>query len=146
MARPDERTLRAWSALLVAHRRLTTAMDHELQAAVSMSLDEYDVLHQLDRAGAPIRMTELADRVLITRPTVTRLVGRLVDDGLVERSDDAEDRRAVLVGLSRTGQQRLAAAARVHGDGIARLVGDVLNDDELETLATSLESLAPEGP
>lgn len=146
MARPDERTLRAWSALLVAHRRLTTAMDHELQAGASMSLDEYDVLYQLERAGTPVRMSALAQQVLITRPTVTRLVARLVDEGLVERSDDDDDRRAVLVSLSEEGRRRLARAAAVHGDGIARMVGEELAGAQLDQLAAALESITPTGP
>ena len=145
-ARPDEATMRAWSALLVAHRRLTAEMDRELRDRVGMDLDEYDVLHQLQRAGRPVRMGELAERVLITRPTVTRLVGRLVDQGLVERAQDAQDRRTVWVNLSGTGRARLAEAAVVHGDGIARLVGGPLREHDAPALAEALESLAPVAP
>ncbi len=138
--------MRAWSALLVAHRRLTTEMDRELRDRTGMDLDEYDVLYQLHAAGRPVRMGELADRVLITRPTVTRLVGRLVDQGLVERTGDAEDRRTVRVSLSQAGRARLAEAAVVHGDGIARLVGGPLDGHDAAALAAALESLAPSTP
>ncbi|MDQ2677465.1 MAG: MarR family transcriptional regulator [Actinomycetota bacterium] len=146
MPAPDEATMRAWSALLVAHRRLTTEMDRELRDRTGMDLDEYDVLYQLHAAGRPVRMGELADRVLITRPTVTRLVGRLVDQGLVERTGDAEDRRTVRVSLSQAGRARLAEAAVVHGDGIARLVGGPLDGHDAAALAAALESLAPSTP
>jgi len=142
-AQPDDTTLRAWSALLVAHRRLTAEMDRELRERVDMDLDEYDVLYQLQRAGRPVRMGELAERVLITRPTVTRLVGRLVDQGLVERAQDTEDRRTVWVSLSKAGSARLAEAATVHGDGIARLVGGPLRHHDAPALAAALEALAP---
>ena len=138
--------MRAWSALLVAHRRLTAEMDRELRDRVGMDLDEYDVLHQLQHAGRPVRMGELAERVLITRPTVTRLVGRLVDQGLVERAQDAQDRRTVWVTLSDAGRARLAEAAVVHGDGIARLVGGPLQAHDAPALAEALESLAPVAP
>ena len=138
--------MRAWSALLVAHRRLTAEMDRELRERVGMDLDEYDVQHQLQRAGRPVRMGELAERVLITRPTVTRLVARLVDQGLVERAQDAQDRRTVWVTLSDEGRARLAAAALVHGDGIARLVGGPLQGYDAPALAEALESLAPSAP
>ena len=139
---PDPEVMRVWSALLVAHRRLTAAMDDELRSRTGMDLDEYDVLHQLRRAGRPIRMGQLAGAVLITRPTVTRLVARLVDAGLVERSNDPEDRRSVLVGLSDLGASRLSDAARVHGDDIARLVGEPLQGTDLAPLASALELLA----
>ena len=143
---PDHDTLRAWSALLVAHRRLTTAMDTELRERTGMDLDDYDVLYQLQRAGGPLRMSDLADRVLITRPTVTRLVDRLVEQGLVERSQDPSDRRAVLVTLSATGRERLTEAAIVHGDGIVRLFGDPLRRHDVVALAGALESLVPDTP
>ena len=146
MSAPDAATLRAWSALLVAHRRLTTEMDRELRDRTGMDLDEYDVLHQLRSAGRPLKMGELAERVLITRPTVTRLVGRLVDQGLVERTSDAQDRRTVRVSLSEAGRARLADAAVVHGDGIARLVGGRLGGHDPAALAAALESLAPATP
>ncbi len=131
MSSPDEDTLRAWSALLVAHRRLTTEMDRDLRERAGMDLDDYDVLfqlhsHHLRCGGRPMTMGELAERVLITRPTVTRLVGRLVDQGLIVRSQGPEDRRTVWVALSDEGRARLADAAIVHGDGIARLVGGPL--------------------
>lgn len=143
---PDHDTMRAWSALLVAHRRLTAAMDAELRERTGMDLDEYDVLHQLRRAEQPVRMSDLAHRVLITRPTVTRLVDRLVEQGLVERSPDPTDRRAVLVALSPSGRERLADAATVHGDGIARLFGDPLRRHDVVALAGALESLVPDTP
>ena len=143
---PDEGTLRAWSALLVAHRRLTTAMDRELRDRVGMDLDEYDVLYQLRRAGRPLKMGELAERVLITRPTVTRLVGRLVDQGWVERTHDTTDRRTVWVSLSDAGAARLEVAAAVHGDGIARMVGAPLRGHDADALAEALESLTPAAP
>ncbi len=134
--------MRVWSALLVAHRRLTASMDDELRQRGGMDLDEYDVLHQLQRGGRPMRMGELAEQVLITRPTVTRLVGRLVDAGSVVRSDDPDDRRTVLVELSELGASRLSEAARVHGADIARLVGDPLAGHDLAAVADALEALA----
>ena len=61
------------------------------------------------RDGGPKRITELAASEAIAQPSVTTLVGRLERDGLVHRAPDPADARAVLVHLTATGRERLAA-------------------------------------
>ena len=140
MRRAGAETLEAWAALLVAHRRLTRLLDDELRA-VGVSLDEYDVLLQVRRAGAPLRMTELAERALISRPTASRVVDRLVVKGWIRRWPDAHDRRVVLLELSEEGRRVQAGAARVHLDGIARLVEAPLAGHDVHALSAALRAL-----
>ncbi len=142
VATPDDDTMRAWSALLVAHRRTTTALDAELRQGCDLSLDDYDVLYQLRRAGGAARMSDLAEQVLITRPTTTRVVDRLVERGWIVRHRDGSDRRVVRVELTDEGRQVQRRAARLHLDGIARLVERRLSRVQLDALADALEVLA----
>src|SRR3954447_2191363 len=89
---PDDPRLGAWRSLIQAHARLTRTLDEELQVAHRLSLAEYDALLQL--ANAPdrrLRMSALADRVLLSRSGITRLVDRLVAAGMVERSTCTTD-------------------------------------------------------
>lgn len=138
--------MHAWSALLVAHRRLTSTLDAELRANADMTLDEYDVLHQLRRAGEPIRMSELAAQVLISRPTTTRVVDRLVGRGWVDRHQDPADRRVVRVGLTGTGRVVLRGAGRLHVDGIARLFEAPLTGAQISAIGDALDAVvAAEG-
>ena len=106
-----------------------------------MSLDEYDVLFQLRRAGQPLAMSELADHVLISRASTTRLVDRLVGLGWVDRWHDDQDRRRVLVRLTEEGRRRQGAAGRLHLKGIARLVGIPLVGHDLRALTAALQAL-----
>lgn len=133
--------MRAWSVFLVAHRRLTTTLDAELRSAVDMTLDEYDVLHQLARGGSAMRMSDLAGEVLISRPTTTRVVDRLVTRGWVTRERDGGDRRVVRVELTTDGRTALRAAAKVHLDGIARWFESPLDPQQLEQLGAALEQV-----
>jgi DNA-binding MarR family transcriptional regulator len=144
MTKPGLEALEVWTALLVAHRRLTTQLDAELRAGGDMSLDEYDVLYQLRRAGRPLRMSELASQVLISRPTTTRVTDHLVRRGWLERRHDDADRRVVLVELTDEGKRAQARAGRLHLDGIARLVDAPLARHELRRLAAALHALAAE--
>jgi DNA-binding MarR family transcriptional regulator len=132
----------AWSALLVAHSRVTSVLDRELRQRIGMTLDDYDVLYQLRVAGAPIRMATLAERVLVSRPTASRAVDRLVVNGWIRRWHDEQDRRVVLLELTGEGRRQQSRAGRVHVDGIARLVGAPLVDRDVAALTDSLRALA----
>jgi DNA-binding MarR family transcriptional regulator len=142
---PCPETLEAWTALLTAHRRLTDELDADLRAEAGMALDEYDVLYQVRRAGRPIRMSELARQVLISRPSTTRVVDRLVERGWLDRTPDPHDRRVVLVGLTAAGRRAQARAGRVHLDGISRRLEGSLSPPEIAALAHALGALTAAG-
>src|SRR3954469_5144279 len=109
----------AWRTFLVAHARLTRRLDDELQAAHGLSLAEYDALLQI--ASAPnrrVRMNVLAERVILSRSGITRLVDRLEAAGSVERSACASDARGQEAVLTAPGLSRLRLAARTHLEGV----------------------------
>jgi DNA-binding MarR family transcriptional regulator len=125
---PGDARLDAWRSLIQAHARLTRTLDEELQAAHRLSLAEYDALLQL--ANAPdrrLRMSVLADRVLLSRSGITRLVDRLVAAGMVERSQCSTDARGAEAALTPAGLERLRAASATHLDGVGRLLLDVID-------------------
>jgi DNA-binding MarR family transcriptional regulator len=120
-ARPNRDELAAWRAFLRAHAVLTRVLETELLAEQDLSLAAYDVLVQL--AEAPehrLRMTELADAVLLSRSGVTRLVDRLERGGLVSRCPVENDGRGVAAQLTDAGLSRLRVASRTHLAGVAR--------------------------
>jgi DNA-binding MarR family transcriptional regulator len=143
MQNASAETLDVWTALLVAHRRLTAVLDAELRRDAGMTLDEYDVLYQLRRANEPLRMAQLAERALISRPTTSRVVDRLVARGWLTRWHDEHDRRVVRVALTGEGRRQQSRAGRVHLDGIARLVERPLAGHNVAELAAGLRALAP---
>ena len=79
--------LAPWRAFLEAHARVTRRLDEELRAEHDLSFAEYDAAaHHRERPERRIRMRQLADHVLLSKSGVTRLIDRLVADGLVERT------------------------------------------------------------
>ena len=128
--------LDAWRGFVQAHARLTRRLDEELQAAHRLSLAEYDALLQLANApGRRLRMSALADRVLLSRSGITRLVDRLVAAGMVERTTCTTDARGAEAALTPVGLERLRAASATHLDGVRRLFLDVVTAEEREVLA-----------
>ena len=86
-------------------------------------------------------MTDLADRVLISRSGMTRRVARLVEEGLVRRVDADADARGVVVALTDAGASRLTEAAPVHLRGISDLFVAQLDDQELAVLKDALDKI-----
>ncbi|MEJ3656785.1 MarR family transcriptional regulator [Actinomycetes bacterium KLBMP 9759] len=132
---PTRSQLAAWRSFLRAHATITRTLEGELVAEQQLSLAAYDVLVQL--AEAPehrLRMTELADAVLLSRSGVTRLVDRLEKVGLVDRLPVESDGRGVAARLTDAGLNRLRIASRTHLTGIVRHFAAKLDECDLTTL------------
>src|SRR2546423_11564354 len=82
---PGRRGLEAWRSMLRAHASLMRRLDTDLERETGLALADFDVLAQLAEANGELRMTELADRALISRSGMSRRVARLADQGLVRR-------------------------------------------------------------
>ena len=140
--RPTELELGAWRTLLRAHDQVVRRLEVELIAEHDLPLASYDVLLQLaESEGRRLRMTELADRVLLSRSGLSRLVDRLERDGLVERQSCPNDARGTHTVLTDTGLLRLRTAAPVHLRGISEYVTSKLSAEELATLTALLGRL-----
>ena len=138
-----EAEVAAWRALLSGHSRVTRLLDAELTAECGQSLGSYEVLLLL--ASAPdrrLRMTDLAERAFLSRSGITRLVDRLVAEGLVSRERCAGDARVTYAAITAEGQDRLRLAAPVHLRGVREHVTGQFSDAELDTLATLLGRIA----
>src|SRR2546429_9932235 len=107
---PGRRGLQAWDALLRAHATLLRELETDLVSKTGLALADFDVLAQLAIAGGSLRMTELADRALISRSGMTRRVTRLVQERLVRRAHADADARGVVVQLTNARFDRLTLA------------------------------------
>jgi DNA-binding MarR family transcriptional regulator len=138
---PNRGGLEAWSSLLRAHATLMRRLETDLERATGLPLADFDVLAQLADAGGELRMTELANRALISRSGMTRRVGRLVEEGLVRRGNVDADARGVVVSLTGAGVARLTETAPVHLRGVSELFVAHLDDQELAVLKSALDKV-----
>src|SRR5436190_16841413 len=135
--------LAPWRAFLLAHARVSRCLYEELRAENDVSFAEYDAL--LTIAQSPqrrIRMGLLAEEVLLSNSGVTRLIDRLVRDGLVERSACLADARGAEAVLTERGLARLRAASRTHLRGISEHFLAVIDAGDLETLERTMAGIA----
>ena len=139
--------LHSWRTFLRAHATVTRRLEAELVAEHDLPLASYDVLVQLSEApDRRLRMTELADRVLLSRSGLTRLADRLERDGLIARQACPSDARGTLAVLTDAGLTKLQEAWRTHRRGVAEHVTGRLSPDEVVTLGALMDRLVGEGP
>ena len=139
----DELEQRAWRSLLAAHTRLLHRLDAELQAAQELSVSDYGVLAELSECPeGQMRMSELAERLLLSPSGLTRRLDTLVHDGLVTRHRCQSDRRGSYAVLTDAGRARLERAAPDHVDQVRRHFVDRLSRDQLSLLADALDAVA----
>jgi DNA-binding MarR family transcriptional regulator len=96
-------------------------------------------LRRLDDEG-PLRITDLAAAELVAQPTMTGIVRRLEQDGLVQRTPDPLDARAARIALTEAGQAELAAVRSTRAAVLQERL-DRLDDDGRTALAAALDPL-----
>jgi DNA-binding MarR family transcriptional regulator len=135
--------LAPWRAFLLAHARVARRLDEELRSEHDVSIAEYDALLTISQSpGRRIRMGLLAEEVLLSKSGVTRLIDRLVSDGLVERSACLADARGAEAVLTERGLARLRAASQSHLRGISEHFLSVVAESDLESLERSMTAVA----
>jgi len=119
--------LAAWRGLLEAHAQAMRQLDAQMQAEHGLSVSAYEVLMFLDDAPEHrMRMSDIAERVLLSRSGCTRLVDRLVKQGYLTRCAAGEDGRGLYAQLTDAGLVKIRAARVTHHEGIRRFFLDHL--------------------
>ena len=122
--------------MLRAHAELTRSLDSELTREHDLPLSSYEVLLFLnDAEDGRMRMSELAESVLLSRSGLTRLVDRLERQGLLKRERCASDARGLFAEITDEGRGVFDEARTTHLDGVRRLFLDRFSRDELRDLA-----------
>jgi DNA-binding MarR family transcriptional regulator len=135
--------LAPWRAFVRAQAHVSRRLDEDLRAEHGLSLQEYVAL--LILAEAPdrrLRLGRLADSLTLSKSGATRLIDRLVDDGLVDRVTCSSDLRGAEAELTDAGVKRLRTAAPTHLRGIADYFLSAISTDDLEVVERTMASVA----
>lgn len=126
----------AWITFLVAQSVLRKQIDRVLTEQGQVTLDVYDVLLSLEDAeGQRLRMSELADSVLLSRSGITRLVDRLERDGYVRRESCPGDRRSLWAVLTPEGLRAREQAWPVYRAAIGEFFAQKMDTEEAQVLS-----------
>ena len=125
----------AWETLLRTVSTLLRTFEQELQENEGLPLTWYDVLIQLNESrDGQLRMQALADRVVLSRSGLTRLIDRMEKAGLVRREPSQEDRRGYYALLTEDGREVLRRARPIHHRGIYEHFTSHLDEADVQAL------------
>jgi DNA-binding MarR family transcriptional regulator len=135
----SEKHLAAWRTFLKAHATIIDRIDRDLVAAQRPPLSSYDVLIELYEAPERrLRMHELAERVVLSRSGLTRLVDRLEAEGLLTRGRCGTDRRGAYAVITEQGIAALQQTWPIYTRGIAEYFAQWLTLEEAQFLESAL--------
>jgi DNA-binding MarR family transcriptional regulator len=109
----DDALASEWHDLMGRYHRITCALDRRLTAEHGLTVSDFEVLQQLYAPGPDfpqLRMNELGERVHLSQSAFSRLITRLEQAGLVERTTCAEDRRSAYTRITAAGAERYLEA------------------------------------
>jgi DNA-binding MarR family transcriptional regulator len=113
-----------WHELMNRYARTMSALERRLETEHGLGVSEYEVLERLASPDKDQRrMQELAEAVHLSQSALSRVVGRLEADGLVQRGMCATDRRGIYACLTDAGRARYEAARPTHREVLAETLG-----------------------
>jgi len=132
-----------WRRWVGVTQRLFNEFEDDLQTQSGLTMSDYEILVTLSESpGREARMSELAERAIISRSRLTYRVDRMVKSGLVTRADADQDRRGVVAKLTDAGMQHLVDAAPKHVDKVQQLLFSQLDGEDVQALKGILDKLA----
>ncbi len=138
----DPPQIDAWAALLNAQSEVVRHIEAELKAQGQISLTWYDVLLSLEFApGQRLRMSEIAESIVLSRSALTRSVDKLEAAGLLRRERCEEDERGAYAALTDKGREAMALARPVCWAAIEKYFAAPLTKTEIATLTRILDKI-----
>lgn len=146
LARWSDTHKSAWIGLLETHKRLTRALEAELEAEHGLSLSGLELMGRLAASeGRILRLSSLAGLTGLSLSRVSRITDVLEARGLVERRPCPADARARNAWLTDAGLELLRAAQASHFASVQRRFFDHMEPDEVAALAETFGRFAPDG-
>ena len=142
----DHRALRIWLRLLTCTQLIERRVRTRLREDFATTLPRFDLMAQLERHPEGLKMSALSHMLMVTGGNVTAIVDQLEGEGLVERLDEPDDRRAFRIRLTRGGDKAFAEMARAHEAWVIELLEGLSRKehDELLKLLAKVKTSAGE--
>ena len=132
--RDDHSALRIWLRLLTCTQLIERRVRSGLREEFGTTLPRFDLMAQLDRYRDGLKMNELSRLLMVTGGNVTAIVDQLEKEGLAERLEEPDDRRAFRIRLTRRGEKSFAEMARSHEEWVVELLAGMGRREQEELL------------
>ncbi len=131
-----------WRLFLTVHTRLVERVEQDLKQAGLPTFEWYDLLEALKQApNQRLRLSELAEVLLVNRTNVTRLVDRLEKASLIQREACQDDRRGAFAVLTEAGLAMQQTMWKVYSLSILEYFARHLEDQEVKVMGIALQRI-----
>ena len=117
--------LRLWLRMISCSMKMESILSQRLRKEFKTSMARFDVMSRLERFPDGLTMSELSRRLIVSNGAITGLVDKLVEAGLVTRREDPNDRRSMIVRLTRKGRDNFLRMARRHEEWVVSILGEL---------------------
>jgi DNA-binding MarR family transcriptional regulator len=131
----DHLALRVWLRLLTCTNLIEGRARTNLRLEFDTTLPRFDLMAQLERNAAGLKMSQISRRMMVTGGNITRITDQLVDEGLVARDPSPDDRRSFVVRLTPAGRRAFAAMAEEHERWIVEVFSALSHKERLHLYA-----------
>jgi DNA-binding MarR family transcriptional regulator len=132
--------LRMWVRLVACYHLMEIRLRTELRTGFDTTLPRFDLMSQLYRYPDGLKMRDLSRLLMVTCGNITALTDRLIEEALVQRRDDPNDRRAYAISLTPKGKKLFQKMAVQHERWVSSLLGE-FDPSELQQLTSLLGKL-----
>src|SRR4051794_5936251 len=140
--KPSTEATAAWIRLMRVQSRVLDAVEQELKKSGFPPLAWYDALLELSRAASgELRPVELEQQMLIPQYSASRLIDRLVDEGLAVRRECKVDKRGQFVAITEAGRERQKNRWGAYSAAVEKHVGCKRSDADATRLCGLLDRL-----
>lgn len=122
LSHDDHQAVRLWLRLLTCSTQIEQVIRSNLRTQFGTTLPRFDYLAQLSRFPKGLRMSTLSEYLMVTGGNITGLTDQLVAEGWVERVADGDDRRAMIVRMTRDGKRHFSTMAQAHEQWLDQLL------------------------
>ena len=130
-----------WVSLVHAGSYLPAELGRYLQAEVGLSLAEQDLLKQLMLGGGELKLSDLSQRIFLSKAGITKMMDRLEKTGFVKRVPSKTDRRVIMARLTKRGAKALERSFQLLGPWVDENLRQHLDENQLLALKDALETL-----
>lgn len=137
----DEQPLWRQAATHTLHTALLlkALLEEHLQEQTDLLLADNEALLNLAHADQPLRMSDIANRLILSRGGTTKVIDRLETMGYVERLPDPDDRRATVVDITDAGRDAMARARAVIDEGLKATWAEHVTDEEAAVIVDVMD-------
>jgi len=121
--------IRTWLRLLSCEKTIEQQLRSRFRDHFTVTLPQFDVLAELQRAGKPLTMSQLSSELMVSNGNITGVVDRLEKGGFVRRDRCTQDRRIQFIALTQAGAKAFQQMARRHEKWLAELFSGLTLDD-----------------